>query len=91
MADIVGRIFLAGYFHGFSHIIIFDLWLPSYYRSYIQSKGDYPIAQQLDSSELVSFKELLMANTIQVDTAVQLLIEKGFFTEAEYFTRLKQV
>ena len=49
------------------------------------------MAQQLDSSELVSFKELLIANTIQVDTAVQLLIEKGFFTQDEFFTKLKQV
>ena len=49
------------------------------------------MAQQLNSSELVSFKELLIANTIQVDTAVQLLIEKGFFTQDEFFTKLKQV
>ncbi len=49
------------------------------------------MAQKLDPNELVSFKELLMANSIQVDTAVQLLIEKGFFTEAEYFTKMKQV
>jgi len=32
-----------------------------------------------------------MANAIQVDTAVQLLIEKGFFTEDEFFTKMKQV
>jgi len=49
------------------------------------------MATPLDSSELVTFKELLMANSIQVDTAIQLLIEKGFFTQAEYFTKLKQV
>ncbi len=49
------------------------------------------MAEQLDSSELVNFKELLMANSIQVDAAVQLLIEKGFFTEAELFSKLKQV
>lgn len=49
------------------------------------------MAQRLESDELISFKEQLMANTIQVDTAVQLLIEKGFFTEAEYFNKLKQV
>ena len=49
------------------------------------------MAQQLNSSELVSFKELLIANTIQVDTAVQLLIEKGFFTQDEFFSKLKQV
>ena len=49
------------------------------------------MAQRLESDELVSFKELLMENTIQMDTAVQLLIEKGFFTEAEFFSKLKQV
>lgn len=49
------------------------------------------MAQKLDPNELVSFKELLMANSIQVDTAVQLLIEKGFFTEDEFFTEMKQV
>jgi hypothetical protein len=49
------------------------------------------MAQRLDDSETVSFKELLLANSIQVDTAVQLMIEKGYFTEAEYFTKLKQV
>jgi hypothetical protein len=49
------------------------------------------VAQQLNSSELVSFKELLIANSIQVDTAIQLLIEKGIFTQDEFFTKLKQV
>ena len=49
------------------------------------------MAQKLDENELVSFKELLMANSIQVDTAVQIMIEKGFFTEQEFFTKLKQV
>ena len=49
------------------------------------------MAQRLESDELVSFKELLMANTIQMDTAVQLLIEKGYFTEAEFLSKLKQV
>ena len=32
-----------------------------------------------------------MANSIQVDTAVQLLIEKGFFTEVEFLTKMKRV
>jgi hypothetical protein len=49
------------------------------------------MAEQLDPKELVSFKELLMANAIQIDAAVQLLVEKGFFTEAEYFAKLKKV
>ena len=49
------------------------------------------MAEQIDPKELVSFKEMLMANAIQFDAEVRLLIEKGFFTEAEYFARLKKV
>ena len=49
------------------------------------------MAQKLAYSELVSFKEMLFANSIQVDAAVQLMIEKGFFTEQEFYTKLKQV
>ena len=49
------------------------------------------MARKLDDSEMFSFKELLMANSIQVDAAIQLLIEKGFFTQDEFFTKFKQV
>ena len=49
------------------------------------------MAQKLDDEELVSFKEILMANSIQVDTLSQLLIEKGIITKEEFFTKLKQV
>ena len=49
------------------------------------------MAEKLNEKELVSFKELLMTNTIQVDTVTQLLIEKGIFTEEELYTKLKQV
>ena len=49
------------------------------------------MAQKLDDSEIVSFKELLMANAIQVDAAVQLMIEKGFFSKDEFFAKLKLV
>ncbi len=49
------------------------------------------MAQKLDESELVSFKELLLANSIQVDALAQLLIEKGFITQDGFFTKLKQV
>jgi len=49
------------------------------------------MAEKLDPKELVSFKELLMANSIQVDTLTQLLIEKGFITNEEFFSKLKQV
>lgn len=49
------------------------------------------MAQKIDSDELANIKELLIACSIQVDTAIKLLIERGFFTEKEFFTKLKQV
>jgi len=49
------------------------------------------MAEKIDETELVSFKEMLMANSIQVDTLSQLLIEKGIITEEEFFSKLKQV
>ena len=49
------------------------------------------MAQKLDDSELVSFKELLMANSMQVDALAQLMIKKGFITKEEFFEMLKQV
>ena len=49
------------------------------------------MAQKLDDSEMVSFKELLMANSIQVDAAVQLMIRKGYFTKDEFFEMLKEI
>jgi hypothetical protein len=49
------------------------------------------MAKKLDQKEIASFEELLMANVIQTDTIAQLLIEKGIFTEQEFFTKLKQV
>jgi hypothetical protein len=49
------------------------------------------MAEQLDSNELVGFRELLVANSIQVDAMAMLLIEKGLFTKDEYFTKLKEV
>jgi len=49
------------------------------------------MAENLDPNELVNFKELLMANSIQVDAIAQLLIKKGIFTKEEFFDMLKQV
>ena len=49
------------------------------------------MAEQLDPNELVSFRELLISNTIQLDTVTRLLIEKGIITEEEIFATLKQV
>jgi hypothetical protein len=49
------------------------------------------MAQKLDDSEIVSFKELLMANSMQVDALAQLMIRKGFITKDEFFDMLKEV
>ena len=49
------------------------------------------MAEKLNPDELVSFKELLVANSIQADAITQLLIEKGVFTKEEFFDMLKQV
>jgi len=51
----------------------------------------YKYGTETKPKELVSFKELLIANSIQVDVFCQLLLDKGFFTEAEYFNKLKEV
>ena len=49
------------------------------------------MAQKLDEKELVSFKEMLMANSIQVDALCQLHIDKGIITEEEFYSKLSQV
>jgi hypothetical protein len=54
-------------------------------------KGIICMAEKLNPDELVNFKELLMANSIQVDAIAQLLIEKSIFTEEEFFAKLKLV
>ena len=48
------------------------------------------MATRFDEKEMVS-SEQLMAQMIQIDAVSQLLIEKGVFSEAEFFTKLKQV
>ena len=48
------------------------------------------MAQILDKSELVTFKELLMANSIQVDALAQLLIEERIIDEQKFYSKLKQ-
>jgi len=49
------------------------------------------MAENLTEKELVTFKELVMANSVQVDALAQLLIEKGIITEEDFFAKLKQV
>ena len=40
---------------------------------------------------MVSFRELLIANSIQIDAMAMLLLEKGLITKDEFYTKLKQV
>ncbi len=49
------------------------------------------MAEKLDSNEIVTFEELLMANTFQVDALAQLLIEKGIITNDEFLKKIKHV
>jgi len=49
------------------------------------------MAKSLPENELVSFKELLIANSIQVDALAQLLIEEGLISQEKFIAKLKQV
>jgi hypothetical protein len=49
------------------------------------------MAEQLDPKELVRLQELLMANSIMLESLTQLLMEKGVFTNEEFFSKLKQI
>ena len=49
------------------------------------------MAQKLNDKDLVTFKELLMANSIQVDALAQLFIEKRLISREEFFRKLKEV
>ena len=49
------------------------------------------MAKKIDPADLLSFRELLMANSIMADAHVQVLIEKGVITQNEFFEKLKQV
>ena len=49
------------------------------------------MAEQSEPEEPACFKEILMANAMQVDTLCQLFIEKGIITMDEFFKKLKVV
>jgi len=49
------------------------------------------MANKLNPEDLVTFKELLLANSIQVDALVQLLVEEGLISEQRFFQKLKEV
>jgi hypothetical protein len=47
--------------------------------------------EKLDPQQTIDFKELLIAEMIEIDTITQLLIEKGIITQQEYLSKLKHV
>jgi hypothetical protein len=49
------------------------------------------MAQKLDDSGLVTFKELSMANSMEVDSVTNLCIQLGIFTEQEFYQKLNQL
>ncbi|MBW2608206.1 MAG: hypothetical protein JRD05_11290 [Deltaproteobacteria bacterium] len=49
------------------------------------------MAKKLDPKELVTFKELLIANSIETEALAQLLVEKGLINFEEVFEKLKEV
>jgi hypothetical protein len=62
-----------------------------YYRHNLTKLSkEEPMAQLLESKDVVEFKELLMSNTTQVDTIDRLLIKNGYLTEVEILEKMKQ-
>ena len=49
------------------------------------------MTDQKGQPELIPIHELVGSNTIQLDTIYQLMIEKGYFTEAEFLAKMKEV
>ncbi len=49
------------------------------------------MAQRLDNSELVTFEELLMANSMEVESVTNFCIQLGIFTEQEFYKKLQEV
>jgi len=60
-------------------------------RRDILDSGDESISGNSDSNEMSTFKDLLLANSLQIDAVAQLLIEKGIFTKDDFFDMLKRI
>jgi hypothetical protein len=50
-----------------------------------------PKAQNIAPGEMETFKDLLLANSLQIDAVAQLLIDKGVFSKEEFFEMLKRI
>ncbi len=49
------------------------------------------MAEKHDPKELDRIQEVLMANSIMIETLTQLLMEKGIISNEEFFIKLKKV
>ena len=49
------------------------------------------MAEEHDPKELDRIQEVLMANSIMIETLTQLLMEKEVISNEEFFTKLKKV
>jgi hypothetical protein len=47
--------------------------------------------KKLDASDLVSFEELLIANSFRVDALAEFLIDEGIISKKKFFAKLKEV
>lgn len=53
--------------------------------------GGMPVTESVDSNEIATIQDLLMANSMQLDAMAQLLIEKGIFSKEDLFDMLKRI
>jgi hypothetical protein len=49
------------------------------------------MSEKADPKEISTLQDLIVAQMIQIDTLTLMLIEKGVFTQDEFFSKLKQV
>ncbi len=60
-------------------------------RREVSDSGGESMSENSGSDEMSTFKDLLLANSLQIDAVAQLLIEKGIFTKDEFFDMLKRI
>ena len=49
------------------------------------------MADDIETNEMTTLKDLLLANALQIDAVAQLLIDKGVFSKEEFFEMLKRI
>jgi hypothetical protein len=49
------------------------------------------MTDNFDNSDLATLKELVIASSIQIDALSQLLIQRGIFTEEEFFDKRTKI